>query len=201
MLTQLDLEGQRKFDDGTAVITWDVDLHFPDPRNEKAFGEPFRSCALHRGYGDPVAVPYRCLYARDCPNLFLAGRDISCSHVAFAAVRVQKTLGMLGEVVGMAAGICKEKGCDPRAVYADHLALLKERMTKGAPPRAQYCAVWGGLHEKYHFHDLGFIRIGPNPTTNLSERVKEAIDHIGRVKEAIDHIGMEHRHRHPELSR
>ena len=191
VMTQLDLEGQRKFDDGTAVITWDIDLHFPDPKNEKLFGEPFRSCALHRGYGDPVAVPYRCLYARDCPNLFLAGRDISCSHVAFAAVRVQKTLGMLGEVVGMAAGICKEKSCLPRAVYTDHLALLKERMKKGAPPRSQYCAFWGGLHEKYHFKELGFIRIGPNPTTNLSERVKEA----------IDHIGMEHRHRHPELPR
>ena len=191
ILTQNDLEGQKKFDDGTAVITWDIDLHFPDPQNEKAFGEPFRSCALHRGYGDPVAVPYRCLYARDCPNLFLAGRDISCSHVAFAAVRVQKTLGMLGEVVGMAAGICKEKACTPRAVYTDHLSLLKERMTKGAPPRSQYCAFWGGLHESYHFKELGFIRIGPDPTTNLSERVKSA----------IDAIGMEHRHKHPELSR
>ena len=35
VMTQLDLEGQRKFDDGTAVITWDIDLHFPDPKNEK----------------------------------------------------------------------------------------------------------------------------------------------------------------------
>jgi hypothetical protein len=157
------------------VITWDIDLHFPDPKNEKLFGEPFRSCALHRGYGDPVAVPYRCLYARDCPNLFLAGRDISCSHVAFAAVRVQKTLGMLGEVVGMAAGICKEKGCSPRAVYAEHLALLKERMKRGAPSRAQYCAFWGGLHEKYHFPDLGFIPIWPNPATNLTPQTVEAI--------------------------
>ena len=60
-----------------------------------------------------------------------------------------------------------------------------------APPRAQYCSFWGGLHESCHFTELGFIRIGPNPTTNLSERVKEA----------IDHIGMEHRHRHPELIR
>ena len=187
VLTQLDLEGQRKFDDGTAVITWDVDLHFPDPRNEKAFGEPFRSCALHRGYGDPVAVPYRCLYARDCPNLFLAGRDISCSHVAFAAVRVQKTLGMLGEVVGMAAGICKEKGCSPRAVYAEHLQLLKERMKKGAPSRAQYCAFWGGLHEKYHFPDLGFIPIWPHPATNLAPQTVEA----------IRALKMDHRHKHP----
>ena len=169
------------------MITWDVDLHFPDPRNEKAFGEPFRSCALHRGYGDPVAVPYRCLYARDCPNLFLAGRDISCSHVAFAAVRVQKTLGMLGEVVGMAAGICKEKGCSPRAVYAEHLQLLKERMKKGAPSRAQYCAFWGGLHEKYHFPDLGFIPIWPHPATNLAPQTVEA----------IRALKMDHRHKHP----
>ncbi len=187
VLTQLDLEGQRKFDDGTAVVTWDIDLHFPDPRNEKSFVEPFRSCALHRGYGDPVAVPYRCLYARDCPNLFLAGRDISCSHVAFAAVRVQKTLGMLGEVVGMAAGICKEKGCSPRAVYADHLPLLKDRMAKGAPARAQYCAFWGGLHEKYHFPDLGFIPIWPNPATNLTPNTVEA----------IRALKMDHRRKHP----
>lgn len=190
VLTQNDLERQRTFEDGTAVVTWDIDLHFPDPANEKAFKEPFRSCAYHRGFGDPVAVPYRCLYARDCPNLFLAGRDISCTHAAFAAVRVMKTLGMLGEVVGMAAGICKEKGCRPRAVYSDHLALLKTRMTAGAPARPQYCAFSGGLVEKYHFKDLGFVTLGPERTTNLSVRVKEAVGSLKLV----------HRYAHPELA-
>ena len=187
VLTETDLEEQRKFDDGTAVITWDIDFHFPDPENERQFKEPFRSCAYHRGFGPPVAVPYRCPYARDAPNLFLAGRDISTSHGAFAAVRVQRTLGMLGEVVGIAAGICGEKSCDPRDVYEKHLALLKERMTKGVPKLPQYCAFGGGYHEKYHFADLGFIPIWPNPATNISPRTVEA----------IRSLKMNHRHRHP----
>ena len=187
VLTETDLEEQRKFDDGTAVITWDIDFHFPDPDNARQFREPFRSCAYHRGFGPPVAVPYRCLYAKDAPNLFLAGRDISTSHGAFAAVRVQRTLGMLGEVVGIAAGICKEKGCDPRDVYATHLSVLKDRMAKGVPKQEQYCTFGGGLHEKYHFADLGFIPIWPNPATNIAPHTIEA----------IRSLGMPHRHRHP----
>ena len=187
VLTETDLEEQRKFDDGTAVVTWDIDFHFPDPENAKQFKEPFRSCAYHRGFGPPVAVPYRCLYARDAPNLFLAGRDISTSHGAFAAVRVQRTLGMLGEVVGIAAGICREKVCDPRDVYATHLSVLKERMAKGVPKQPQYCTFEGGLHEKYHFADLGFIPIWPNPATNIAPHTVEA----------IRSLGMEHRHKHP----
>ena len=187
VLTETDLEGQRKFEDGTAVVTWDIDFHFPDPDNAKQFKEPFRSCAYHRGFGPPVAVPYRCLYARDAPNLFLAGRDISTSHGAFAAVRVQKTLGMLGEVVGIAAGICKEKSCDPRDIYATHLSVLKERMEKGVPKQSQYCAFGGGMHEKYHFADLGFISVWPNPATNISPHTVEAIRSLGMV----------HRHKHP----
>ena len=189
VLTETDLEAQRKFEDATAVVTWDIDFHFPDPDNAKQFAEPFRSCAYHRGFGPPVAVPYRCLYARDCPNLFLAGRDISTSHGAFAAVRVQRTLGMLAEVVGIAAGICREKGCAPRDVYASHLDELKARMRKGVPKLPQYVAFGGGLHEKYHFPDLGFIPVWPNPATNLAPRTAEA----------IRSLRMNHRHEHPAL--
>jgi len=187
VLTETDLEEQRTFEDGTAVITWDIDFHFPEPENERQFKEPFRSCAYHRGFGPPVAVPYRCLYARDAPNVFLAGRDISTSHGAFAAVRVQKTLGMLGEVVGIAAGICKENNCDPRDVYAKHLSVLAARMKAGVPKQQQYCAFGGGDHEKYHFADLGFIPIWPNPATNVSPRTVEA----------IRSLKMNHRHKHP----
>ena len=189
VLTETDLESQRTFEDGTAVITWDIDFHFPDPDNMKQFKEPFRSCAYHRGFGPPVAVPYRCLYAKDCPNLFLAGRDISTSHGAFAAVRVQRTLGMLAEVVGIAAGICQEKSCLPRAVYSDHLELLKARMRKGVPKLPQYVAFGGGDHEKYHFPDLGFVSIWPNPATNVAPHTLEV----------IKSLKMNHRHEHPAL--
>ena len=56
----------------------------------------------------PYAVPYRCLYSRNIENLFMAGRNISVTHVALGTVRVMRTTGMMGEVVGMAASLCKK---------------------------------------------------------------------------------------------
>lgn len=104
-------------------------------------------------------------------------------------MRVQRTLGMLAEVVGIAAGICREKGCLPRAVYSDHLGLLKERMKKGVPRLPQYVAFGGGDHEKYHFPDLGFVSIWPNPATNVAPHTLEV----------IRSLKMNHRHEHPAL--
>jgi hypothetical protein len=39
---------------------------------------------------------------------------------------------MMGEVVGMAAAICKDYNTTPRGVYSEHLARLKALMAKGA---------------------------------------------------------------------
>ena len=65
---------------------------------------------MHR-WIHPYAVPYRCLYSRNVDNLFMAGRNMSCTHVALGTVRVMRTTGMMGEVVGMAAGLChKHRG-------------------------------------------------------------------------------------------
>ena len=38
----------------------------------------------------------------------------------------------------MAAGICREKNCLPRAVYSNYLELLKALMRKGVPKPANY---------------------------------------------------------------
>jgi len=90
---------------------------------------PFISYAVHgkgvdRSYGYPV--PYRCFYSRNIENLFMAGRCISVTHEALGTVRVMKTCGMMGEVVGRAASICIQKDCLPRDVYESHLDDLIE---------------------------------------------------------------------------
>ena len=188
VFTQNDLEEQRTFPDGTASVTWDIDQHFPDPGNEAKFAEPFRSCAYHRGFGpQPVAVPYRCLYARDCPNLFLAGRHLSVSHVALAAVRVQRTLGMLGEAAGIAAALAWEHGCTPRTLYTDYLPELMGRIRAGVPKLPTYHAYPQGRHEKYHFWGKPQVNIHPETETNLFAGA------IGRIKS----LGMVHRNEHP----
>ena len=130
----LDQNHLRKKDfqpDGTCATTWTIDLHLPKTAEESKFeGEPYQSNSLNEKIW-PYPVPYRCLYSRNVPNLFMAGRDISVTHIALGTTRLMRTHGMMGEVVGMAASICKKHGCNPRDVYTTHLDELKELMTKG----------------------------------------------------------------------
>lgn len=45
--------------------------------------------------------------------------------------RVMRTCGMMGELLGMAASLCKKHETAPRGVYNDHLDELKALATKG----------------------------------------------------------------------
>ena len=117
--------------DGTCATTWTIDLHFPKTKEQTGYdGEPFRSNSENESIW-PYPVPYRCLYSRNVPNLFMAGRDISVTHIALGTTRLMRTIGMMGEVVGMAASLCKKHDCNPRGVYQAHLDELKALMTKG----------------------------------------------------------------------
>ena len=131
VLKEQDLVNRVEYPDATACTTWTIDLHYPDPKNTANFpGSEFKSIAKHTTIY-PYPIPYRCLYSKNVDNLFMAGRNISVTHVALGTVRVMRTGGMMGEVVGMAASICKQNGCLPRDVYAKHLDSLKALMAKG----------------------------------------------------------------------
>lgn len=129
ILCEQDLLEDRKYDDASFTTTWGMDLHYP--KHIEGFDEePFLSIAKTRKH-KPYAVPYRCLYSRNVDNLFMAGRNISVTHAALGTIRVMRTGGMMGEVVGMAASICKSESTTPRGVYQHHLSTLKTMMEKG----------------------------------------------------------------------
>ncbi len=131
ILQEQDLVGQKPYPDASVTTTWGIDLHYPHPENSKHFpGQEFRTIAKTTPI-KPYPISYRCLYSANVPNLFMAGRNISVTHVALGTVRVQRTTGMMGEVVGMAAALCKQQNTDPRGVYEDHLDKLKELMRRG----------------------------------------------------------------------
>jgi len=131
ILKQDDIDKNVFHEDASFTTTWAIDLHFPDPDNSKKFpGTEFKAATVHN-WIYPYAVPYRCLYSRNVDNLFMAGRNISTTHVALGTTRVMRTTGMMGEVVGMAAGLCSRYGCTPREIYQDHLGELKALMKKG----------------------------------------------------------------------
>ena len=189
ILTQADLETPNVYDDATACITWSIDIHFPEPDNEARFGEAFRSFAYHRGIVKPYPVPYRCLYARDVRNLFLGGRDVSASHVAFSAIRVMRTLGALGEAAGLAASVCTKHGAWPRDVYTDYLDEFKAAMTAGVPiPDSFNCGI--GDEEAYHFKDLGWIHFHPYRCESENEREK--------IRRNVRALGMKHKYEEPD---
>ena len=132
VFSETDIYGETYFPDGTCLTSWSVDLHFPRLAKETGFqGEPFRAATVHKKVKS-CPIPYRAMYSRNVGNLFMAGRDISVTHAALGTIRVMRTTGMIGEVVGMAATVCSRRGCTPREVYAKHFGELKALMEKGA---------------------------------------------------------------------
>jgi len=137
VLKEQDVVQREIWPDASVVTTWTIDLHYPEERNSKFFpGEEFRTIAKHKPI-QPYAIPYRCFYSKNVSNLFMAGRCISVTHVALGTIRVMRTGGMMGEVVGMAASLCKEHNTTPRGVYEKHLGELKELMEKGLGPKPE----------------------------------------------------------------
>ena len=133
VLCEQDVLEARRYDDASFTTTWGMDLHYPK-QPEGFEGEPFLSYCKVQKHA-PYACPYRCLYSRNISNLFMAGRNISVTHAALGTVRVMRTGGMMGEVVGMAASICMKNDALPRDVYTDHLNELKTLMEKGVGKR------------------------------------------------------------------
>ena len=108
MLCQQDLVEQHPFEDTVAHGGWAMDLH---PADGIYSERP--SCTQWHSRG-VYSIPYRCLYSRNITNLFLAGRIISASHVAFGSTRTQATLAQAAQAVGMAAALCRRHHLLPR---------------------------------------------------------------------------------------
>ena len=86
VLNENDLIGEVQYPDASFTTTWSIDLHYPDPKNTANFPDAeFKSICTH-GAVNPYAVPYRCLYSRNIDNLFMAGRDISVTHIGLGTV-------------------------------------------------------------------------------------------------------------------
>ncbi len=129
ILTGDDVREKKQFDDATFLTTWSIDLHYPVEKYTNSIpGKPFISRAVHGPGVDKkvgYAVPYRTLYSRNVPNLFMAGRNISVERDALGTIRVMKTIGMMGVVIGRAAALATVHDCMPRDIHQKHLDQVK----------------------------------------------------------------------------
>jgi hypothetical protein len=123
-LHQNDLITGGRFDDAVAIGGWPLDDHPPGGFDRE---EVKPNIAIHTP--DVYNIPLRALYSRDVSNLFMAGRNISCSHVAFTSTRVMATCAVAGQAAGTAAALCLDRGITPRQLYKDKAALAALQQT------------------------------------------------------------------------
>ena len=107
------------FADSVVMEVREIDVHFQQQLQDERQPD-FLSKALFYKTGK-YYIPYRSLYSRNINNLFMAGRNFSCSHVGLGGPRVMRTTGQMGAAVGYAASLCKKYGVGPREIYTQHL--------------------------------------------------------------------------------
>jgi hypothetical protein len=107
MLSQQDIVEQRQHYDAASFGGWAIDLH-------PAEGVYSAESACTQWHSKGVyQIPYRTMYSRNVSNLFLTGRIISASHIAFGSTRVMATCAHNGQAVGVAASLCVQQGLLP----------------------------------------------------------------------------------------
>lgn len=136
-LTEPELAGRTRFADEVAFGGWFVDLHTPGgllaPTSEPASAEGYRPDSEYqaKSYIGPYGIPLRSLVARDVDNLFLAGRNISSTHVALGTVRVMGTCALMGQAVGTAAAHAHGQGVDAHGSVALAPAIQQQLLADG----------------------------------------------------------------------
>ncbi|MBE9035609.1 FAD-dependent oxidoreductase [aff. Roholtiella sp. LEGE 12411] len=87
-----------------------------------------------RWTGTPFTIPYSCLIPAATDGLLVCEKNISVSHIANGATRLQPVVMGIGQAAGMAAAMCIELSCQPRdlSVRVLQAALLKDHRARAA---------------------------------------------------------------------
>ncbi|WMC92367.1 FAD-dependent oxidoreductase [Kineothrix sp. MB12-C1] len=124
MLCQKDIEEGRIFSDAVAYGGWSMDLHTSDGiRNSEEVPTVWNKVE------NIYTIPYRSLYSRNINNLFLGGRAISCTHVAFSSTRVMGTCAVAGQAIGTAAAYAVKYHLPLREV-GESIHVIQQQLIK-----------------------------------------------------------------------
>ena len=122
VFTENDALSTRQFADCIGHTGWALDTHDPlGVKNPKGTGFWYKHPALPT----PCGIPFRILYSENVPNLMMAGRNVSCSHIGLGTLRVAATCAVMGQAVGTAAAGCIRRGVCPREYGKLHIRELQ----------------------------------------------------------------------------
>jgi hypothetical protein len=121
VLSEDDVLGARKFEDGIGRSAWPIERHVPGGETLWRF--------LERGSW--YTIPYRCLLPRGVGNLLVAGRCLSADSGAFGSVRVIGPCMLEGQAVAGAARLMRD--ADTKAIAVDVDRLRADLAALGVP--------------------------------------------------------------------
>jgi hypothetical protein len=105
VVTGADILEARKFGDAVARGNYPIDIHNPAGGGTVIQGLP---------PGESYDLPYRCMIPRRIGNLLVAGRSVSATHEAQAALRIMPICMALGQAAGIAAAMCARRELAPK---------------------------------------------------------------------------------------
>lgn len=120
-----------KFDDAVAIGNYANDHHYPGMKF------PLQPKSIRWGgrwTGTPLTIPYRCLVPKSIDGLLVCEKNISVTHIANGATRLQPIVMGIGQAAGMAAALCCQLNCQPRdlPVRSLQIALLTDERSPTA---------------------------------------------------------------------
>jgi hypothetical protein len=129
ILTQHDIQKGPIFEDRVAFGAWPIDTHTIGGMLETPAPTLDNPLMFFEGV-NPYSIPYRSLYSRNIENLFVVGRPISCTWIAFASTRILPIGAMTGQAVGVAASLCKKYRIKPRVLTSKQVSEMQQILIK-----------------------------------------------------------------------
>jgi len=114
-----DVRNTTQFEDAVVFETRAVDVHYQENLLHSAMPDFLSEAMFYTA--KMYSIPYRSLYSKNISNLFMAGRNFSCTHIGLGGPRVMNTTGQMGAAVGLAAALCKKHQATPREIYKTYL--------------------------------------------------------------------------------
>jgi FAD dependent oxidoreductase len=108
------------YEDAIAIGNYANDHHYPgvefplQPKSIRWGG---------RWTGTPFTIPYRCLVPANIDGFLACEKNISVSHIANGATRLQPVVMNIGQAVGMAAALCIEANVNPQYLPVSKLQV------------------------------------------------------------------------------
>lgn len=115
ILTAEELKNCTVFEDSIACGNYEIDIHNPEGTGTNLYY--FKS-------GEYYTIPYRSIVPKEYDNLLVAGRCISATHEAQAAVRIMPICACVGQAAGLASAIAYKDSCAVKVVDIDKLHTL-----------------------------------------------------------------------------